>query len=66
MSPKYPDIEVKLIGTSGNTGAIMGEVANALREAGVSSDEVDKFREELLSGDYNNVIQTCFRWVDVS
>lgn len=64
--PRYPDIDVQLTGEDGNTGAIMGRVARALRSAGVPSAEVDRMRMEMLSGDYANVLSTAERWVNVS
>lgn len=66
MDIKYPEIEVQLSGGSDNAGAIMGAVTKALRRAGVSSEEQDEFRVEAMSGDYDNVIQTAMKWVDVS
>ena len=66
MQPKYPEIEVKLIGESGNAFAIMGKVGNALRRAGVSAEDRAAFREEAMSGDYDNLLATAMRWVEVS
>lgn len=63
---KYPDVHVQLTGTDGNAYAIMGAVATALRRAGVSSEEIEKYQEESMSGDYDNLLQTAMRWVDVS
>ena len=65
-SIKYPDISVKLTGTDGNAFSIIGAVRRALREAGVEQDEIDTFRKEATSGDYDNVLATAMRWVDVS
>ena len=50
----------------GNTGAIMGRVARALRKGGVSHDEVDAYRKQTLSGDYAHVLDTAARWVEVT
>jgi hypothetical protein len=65
-APYYPDVEVELTGRSSNAGTIMGTVAEALREHGVPVIEIDLFREECLSGDYNYLLQTCMAWVTVS
>lgn len=65
MTPKYPDITVELTGTDGNAYAIIGAVTRALRRAKVSQAEQDVFREEATSGDYDNVLQTAMRWVEV-
>jgi hypothetical protein len=66
MSVKYPEIKVKLVGTDGNAYAIMGNVQKALRRAGVSQEEIAKYLEESMSGDYDNLIATACRWVKVS
>lgn len=62
--PRY-DIEVQLSGTDGNAFMVMGAVTRELRKAGVSSDEIDKYREESMSGDYDNLLVTAMRWVNV-
>jgi len=63
---KYPDVEVQLSETDGNAFAILGRVQRALRQADVPSDEIDQFRKEATAGDYDHLLQTCMRWVDVS
>lgn len=64
--PRYPDIDVQLTGKDSNAGAIVGAVAEALREDGVSREEVNKFRFQAYSGDYNYLLRTCMEWVNVS
>ena len=66
MTVKYPDIECRLTGGDGNAFAIIGGVKKALQRAGVPADEIAAFVEEATSGDYDNVLQTAMRWVDVS
>ncbi len=61
----YPDVEVQLTGTDGNAFALMGKVQKALRRAG-HSDAVDSFLAEAMSGDYNHLLQTCMKYVNVS
>jgi len=63
---RYPDITVKLVGTDGNAFAIIGAVRKALRRAKVPREEIDAFEKEATSGDYDNVLQTCMKWVDVT
>lgn len=62
---KHPEIEVTLVGEDGNAFAIMGRVARALKRAGVAQTEVDEFYAEATSGDYDNLLQTCMKWVEV-
>lgn len=62
---KCPNITVTLTGTDGNAFFIIGRVGKAMRNAGVPNDEIEAFRAEAMSGDYDNVLQTCMRWVEV-
>jgi len=60
---KYPNIVVDLIGEDGNAFAIMGRVTRAMRNAGLPSEEVEQFRKEAMSGDYDNLLRTVMLWV---
>jgi hypothetical protein len=64
--PKYPEVEVQLTGQDGNAFAILGKTQKALRRAGVSGDEIEQYKEEATSGDYDHLLQTTMRWVNVS
>ena len=63
MSIKYPEVEVRLSGEDGNAFFIIARVAKALKGAGVSADDVQRFRAEAMAGDYDNVLSTCSAWV---
>ena len=63
---KYPNIEVQLTGRNGNAFAIIGAVSKALRQANVNKDEIEKFIDEAMSADYDNLLVTCMKWVDVN
>ncbi len=63
MTVKYPEIEVNLVGNDGNALVIIGKVSSALRKGKVSPQEIQKFHEEATSSDYDNVLQTCLKWV---
>lgn len=63
---KYPDIEVSLVGEDGNAIAIMGRVSRALKDAGVSKEEIDTYMQESMSGDYDNLLRTAMRWVSTN
>ena len=65
MEPRYPDINVKLVGQDGNAFFIIGRVRQALRREGVDEATVEAFSEEAMSGDYDNVLRTAMRWVEV-
>ena len=48
-TPKYPAIEVKLIGQDGNAFAVLGAVRRALRDNGVEAPEVEAFTAEAMA-----------------
>ena len=56
--------KVELVGRDGNAFAILGRVQKALRRAGFR-DEAEQFYEEASSGDYDHLLATCHRYVDV-
>ena len=62
---KYP-IKVKLTGQDSNAMNLMSIVARALRSHKVPKEEIDAFYAEAMSGDYQNVLTTCGKWVHVS
>lgn len=62
---KHPDVEVQLTGVDGNAFVVLGTVSQALRRAGYG-DEVKEFQAEATSGDYDNLLATVFKWVEVS
>lgn len=64
MTPEYPRVKVKLSGEDGNAFAIIARCCNAARRAGLSRSDLDAFRLEATSGDYDNVIATAMRWFD--
>lgn len=65
MRPKYPDVHVKLVGEDGNAFTVLSRVREALRRAGLPREEVKAYLAEAISGDYNNLLATTIRWVEV-
>lgn len=63
---KYPAVSVQLTGEDGNAFFIIGKVMRALKKSGVSAAEVDQFKAEAMSGDYDHLLQTCMKWVSVA
>jgi len=61
---KY-DVTVKLTGNDGNAFSIMGQVTRALRKAGASREEEQAFVTEATAGDYDHLLQTAMKWVEV-
>jgi hypothetical protein len=65
LEPKYPDITVKLVGQDSNAFVLLGLINQALRKAKVPADIRGQFQTEATSGDYDNLLQTAMRWVNV-
>lgn len=63
---RYPDVKVQLTGEDGNAFGILGKVLGALKKAGVPADELNDFKDEATCGDYDHLIITCMKWVEVS
>lgn len=66
MSETVTGIEVKLLGTDGNAFALMGRVRSAMVRARVEQEVIDAFMEEATSGDYNHLLATCMKYVEVT
>ena len=66
MQPKYPNINVRLAGNDSNAFAILAAVKKALYNNKVSAEEIKQFYDEATSGDYDNLLQTTMKWVEVS
>ena len=60
-----PKPTVQLTGRNGNAFAIMGAVKQALQRAGYSQQQVEKYLEESMSADYNNLLVVAQKWVNV-
>lgn len=66
MEIKYPNVTVRLTGTDGNAFAVLGAVRAALKKGGVPREQVDEFSSQAMSGDYDHLLQTAMKWVNVS
>lgn len=62
---KYPDIKVQLTGRDGNAFCILGACLQAMRRAGLSKEEQEKFQAEATSGNYDHLLATCIEWFDI-
>lgn len=65
VPPLYPNIEVQLTGEDGNELMIIGRIRTALRRANVPNEKITEFVNEASSGDYDKVLQTAMKWVNV-
>lgn len=64
--PLFPGVEVLLSDEDGNALVLISAVRRALRRAGAADGDIVRFTEEATSGDYDHVLATCMRWVNVS
>jgi hypothetical protein len=62
---KYPDIKVQLVGRDGNAFAILGAVGKAMRRAGLTKEQIDEYTNEATAGDYDHLLSTTTRYVEV-
>lgn len=65
FAPKYPNVTVQLSEEDGNAFAILGRMMREMKRSGIAPEEIVRFRDEATSGDYDHLLQTCCRWVDV-
>lgn len=63
MTPKYPNVKVKLVGENGNAYAILGRVSRALRKAGIDPKE---YHAAATAGDYDNLLRVTMEYVDAN
>lgn len=63
---KYPHISVQLTGQNGNAFYILGIIEKALRKNKIPQTEIDQFIKEATSGDYDNLLRTCMKTVNVN
>jgi hypothetical protein len=66
MNVKFPNVEVRLSGEEANAYNIIGKVSKALRRAGATQAQIDEFETDAKSDDYDHLLQTAMRWVEVS
>lgn len=58
------DITVDWSRQDGNAFAVMGSVTQALKRGG-RADLIEPFRKEAMSGDYDNLLRTCGKYVEI-
>lgn len=55
----------KLEGEDGNAFVIVARAKKAMRKVGLPEDYIDSFVKEATSGDYDNLLQTVFKYFEV-
>lgn len=61
-----PRPEVELSGIDGNAFVILGAVRQALRKNEWPKEAIDELIEEAMSGNYDHLLQTVCKHLDVS
>ena len=64
MEPICKGVKVQLTGEDGNAFFIIGRVTKAMKKANVDKSVIDAFTNEAMSGDYDNVLRTCMKYVE--
>ena len=65
VNPIYKNIHVTLVGVDGNAFSIMTTVVRALRRAGLPEAEIARYKKEAMSGNYDDLLMTTMKWVNV-
>lgn len=61
MSERHP---YSLIGIDGNAFSVMGYTMKAMRQCGYSNDAIQCYREDAMSGDYDNLLALSCTMID--
>ena len=60
---RYNNVNVKLAGTDGNAFSILGKVVSAMKRAGLTKDQIEEYKTEAKSGDYDNLLCVTMDYV---
>ena len=61
--PLFESVHLDITGKDGNAFVIMGVVLDCLRQAGYSKNELDKIRDDMISGDYENLCNIAQKYI---
>lgn len=56
---------VRLSGEDGNAFSILNRVDKALQQAGYTKEEREQYQQEATQEDYDHLLQTTMKWVEV-
>jgi hypothetical protein len=65
-TPLFPHVKVSLVGKEGNAFSILGAVKKEMKKNQVPQEDIDNFFNEAMSGDYDNVLRTVMKYVNVN
>lgn len=58
------NVTCQLTGEDNNAFSVMGRVSEALKRAQASREEVQNYRDEATSGDYDNLLQVSIKYLE--
>lgn len=66
-SPEIPSNRppVRLVGVNGNAFSILGHCQRAARAAGWTPEQIEAWRTEAMSGDYDYLLGSAMKYFDV-
>jgi len=64
MNTTGKKVTVQLVGEDGNAFAILGRVTAAMRKARWTQEEIDEYKKQAMSGDYDNLLAVTTEYVD--
>ena len=56
-------MKYSLRGVNGNALSVVAYVKNAMKQEGASKEQIERYVEEALSGDYNQVLMTSMEYL---
>jgi hypothetical protein len=56
---------LQLVGQDGNAFMILGLAIRAAKKAGWTQEQIDQYKQEATSGDYDNLLATTMDFFDV-
>lgn len=62
MAPLYPNIKISLSTLNGNAFVILGACIKNMKKADFTKDQIENFKNEATSGDYDHLLQTVMKY----
>jgi hypothetical protein len=60
----YEEPKYSLVGIDGNAFSVMGYVSQCMRKEHMSREEIENYRKDAMSGDYNNLLVVSQEMID--
>jgi len=58
--------ELELVGKDGNVFSIIGRALRVAKREGWDKEKIEKFTDEVTSGDYTRALRVCMDYFDVT